>query len=93
MHRIGPKKSTVCLRWREFLRTSATGGAHLVNALMMSDGSGQSRLNEVGASTPPFFSDDVDDLTGNVVEDPIVVIAAGGRFLDDFDGACALLVT
>jgi len=52
------------------------GGCHRVKALMTSDGSGHSRLNEVGAS---FALLDDEDAMG-------VFCVGGGRFLDACSG-------
>ena len=52
---------------------------------MISDGSGQSRLKDVGVSS--FCSNDVDGLADIVVEDPMDTIDCGGRFLAGFVGA------
>ena len=57
---------------------------------MMSDGSGHSRLNDVGATMPSFFGSDVDDLADIAFGGPMDMTAAGGRFLDGFGCACVL---
>ena len=66
MHWTGPWNWTVLIP-SEFVCVTANGGFHLVNALIISDGSGHNLLKEVGAIS--------------LEEDALMVDA--GRFFDD----------